>query len=270
MRHKAYTPTKLEWTVGGMVNSLLAFTLLSMYLLAFTNNPPGVLELKLQDNDSTLNLIDYYVPYEDVLEFGLLCDPKGSKRSKVTKSIRRETRARIRHAFRYLGAARIVQAYADLIGERESHYHPGIRHTEGEGENGLGPMGLSLDSHHDKWPGRDEDPSFCVPEVSAVIAHAIMWRAVTKFHAETIDDVQAIFGGRWSCHEGPHGRACFPRIVPRFSDDLCRRLARRGYSCHQLITRRDLGRRHRVYQRRKLAAEIRASYDSQTFRLRRG
>lgn len=190
------------------------------------------------------------------------CDSAdGSDRVQWTADDREEVRRRVRRACRSLGASPKLCAYYDAVVVRESSGMASVRHTLGKDENGLGPMGLSLKWHADKWPGRDEDPAFCTPEVSLAVAHAIVWRAVERYHAESLLDVQAIYGGRWSCNTTDTGeRVCFADPGQTTVDSVCSRMRARGFSCYSLLTRADLGARIPRRERRAwaLAAAARA------------
>ena len=186
------------------------------------------------------------------------CDPVAGPRGRWTAEQRREVRRRVRRACREgLRASPIVCAYYDAVVVRESSGNPGARHTLGKGENGLGAMGLSLRWHADKWPGRDEDPAWCTPEASLVVAHAVVWRAFTRYHARTMLDVQAVYAGRWTCHGEGRARECWPEPTPRTGRAICGRLQARGFSCDAPITRKDLGRRIPYGKRRAwVAAQV--------------
>jgi hypothetical protein len=187
------------------------------------------------------------------------CDAAdGSTKVRWTEADRKEVRRRVKRACQKLGAAPIVCAYYDAVVVRESSGMASVRHHQGKNENGLGPMGLSLQWHRDKWPGKDEDPAFCTPEVSLAVAHAIVWRSFTRYHAESFLDVQAIYGGRWACHTDPQTgkRSCFADPNQRTVDSVCSRMKARGYSCHAIVTKRDLGKKLSFGERRKWVEEL--------------
>jgi hypothetical protein len=189
------------------------------------------------------------------------CDPDDGTKHKFTVAERNETHARVRRACKALGAAPVICAYMDAIVERESSGNPGARHhrgrdSDGVQENGLGAMGLSKRWHRDKWPGKDEDPYFCSPEVSATVAHAIFWRAMIRYQADTVADIQSIYGGHWKCHRDPmtgERAGCFASRDYGPDSPLCRRMERRGYSCYTPIKIEDLGRKIPLRDRRKFA-----------------
>ena len=185
-----------------------------------------------------------------------VCDPVDGAQHLWTPEAREETRRRVQRACKAAGASPLVCAYADAVVVRESDGRPSIRHTLGEGENGLGPMGLSLRWHADKWPGEDEDPMFCTPEASFVVAHAIMWRALTRYQATTILDVQAVYAGRWRCVDTAEGRSCFADPTRQTEKAICKRMQLRGFSCHQRVTRKDLGRKIPLAKRREFVEQL--------------
>lgn len=171
-----------------------------------------------------------------------------------TREQREETRARVRSTCQSVGASEIVCDYLDAVVIRESSGRAGVRHTLGEGENGLGAMGLSIRWHRDKWPGEDEDPMFCHPEVSALVTLAIMRRAIVRYEAGDLTEIQAIFGGSWDCWGEGRDRMC--RAHPRRTRDLCTRMTRRGWSCYRPVRLRDLGREVKRRDRRIYAARL--------------
>jgi hypothetical protein len=210
---------------------------------------------------------------------GDFCDEPGT-RTKWATSDKARTRARVRAACEALGASPIVCAYDDAVVWRESFGGAAsVRHTrgtdaDGTPEHGLGPMGLSLRWHSGKWDGDDEDPAFCSPEVSVVVAHEIYWRAVTVYGADSIADIQAIFAGRFVCENVDHfawlGRLpllgpvvarwlpgpvkdCRPDPTPEGEQDICERMAARGFNCHARVGASELGRRLSASERRQWA-----------------
>ncbi|HVI00858.1 MAG TPA: hypothetical protein VM869_19205 [Enhygromyxa sp.] len=215
---------------------------------------------------------------------GDFCDAPDGPREPWTREAKARTRARVQAGCKALRAAPIVCAYYQAIVSRESFGGASSRrHTLGSTENGLGPMGLSLRMTANKWPGDDEDPAYCTPEVSLVVAHEIVWRAVTVYGADSIADVQAIYGGRWRCVTadrwrwitgvpmlgrlvarwlpGPD-RECMPAPTAATEARICERMDGRGYNCHALITIEDLGRRIPLEQRRSWALSQAAAFAS--------
>jgi hypothetical protein len=158
-----------------------------------------------------------------------------------------------------MGMSSSICVMMDVIVCRESSCGiTSVRHTRGtrgQGENGLGAMGLSLRWQSDKWPGRDEDPMFCVPEVSAVVTSAIFWRAVKAYGAEDFRDLQAIFAGRFFKDE--YGKF-FAKRSYRGDRDICNRLAGRGINCKTKINRAKLGRFIPKDARRQFVEKLRA------------
>ena len=198
------------------------------------------------------------------------CDPTANARSS-TPAEKHAVRADVRETFELLGASPAIVALADVIVVRESWGgEVAAVHTLGEREYGLGPMGLDARSNRDKWPGDPQE--FCDARVSAVIAHEIMWRAVTRWQATNAIGIQAIYArGRGTCGVRVNGellefrpplvwrwsrrpwvrwlyrwakskRECRPPML-RHTAGLCGRLASRGFSCRDPIIEADLGRR---------------------------
>ena len=130
------------------------------------------------------------------------CEPVGEKAGRYTHQKVKETKARLRYACKEMGGSPITCAFLDAVAIRESSGRSGVRHTKGDGENGLGVAALSLRWHRDKWPGDDEDPMFCHPEVSAIVVFDVIRRAYHKFQARNFLEVQAIYGGQWTCVNG--------------------------------------------------------------------
>lgn len=197
------------------------------------------------------------------------CDDPGVN-TYWSKAQRKETRARVQAVCKAVKASPIICAYMDVIVVRESSGRAGVAHTLGKNEKGIGAMGLSTRWHHDKWPGKDENPMFCQPEVSAVVALAIMWRAVTHYGAQNVADLQAIYGGYWSCdsytYEDPKTgkikkhRSCWPSSNYERRVGICRRMEDRGYSCESSISKRYLGKKIKFGQRRKFALDLAAKF----------
>lgn len=192
------------------------------------------------------------------------CDPRSGARFVWTKEARAETRARVRHACQAAEASPLVCAFADAVVIRESSARAGVRHSKGRKEDGLGAMGLSLRWHRDKWPGKDEDPMFCRPEVSFAVAHAIMWAAVTRYHAANILEIQAVYSGKWDCWKDPKGRRqCRAAPTHRTVRSICSRMEMRGFSCYTPLTSKDLGHRIRRQDRRDWAEEVMSSFSTE-------
>mgnify|MGYP007022321895 CR=1 FL=1 len=221
------------------------------------------------------------------------CDPSGVKARRYSKAETMETRERVQAVCKHVGASKPVCAYLDAVVVRESSGRAGVRHTKGTPEkgiteNGLGPMGLSLHWHRDKWPGKDEDPMFCHPEVSALVALDIVHRAYGKWGARNLTEVQAIYGGSWGCFRpeantrasapidagvrviaGMLGfvippiesldlrgeKECGPVITAR-TRNVCRRLDRYDVSCWRELSKEDIGTLPPMDERRDLAARL--------------
>lgn len=199
-----------------------------------------------------------------VVEIGQ-CDPVEGDRPFVwTAEKKQEVRDRVRRVCKHVKASEHACDFLDSLVVRESYGGmASVRHTKGEGENGLGPMGLSLRWHKDKWPGEDEDPMFCTPEVSALVALEIMHRAVRKWNAKTWVGVQAIYSGSFMSGRTEAGNVWrSPKITPKIANRICSPLKLRGVSCWETIRRKDLGRYVPASKRRELALELAASYEA--------
>jgi len=170
------------------------------------------------------------------------CDPVDGPALQFTQAERRAVRQRIRRACKATGAAPIVCAYHDAVTVRESSGRSSVRHRLGKGENGVGPQGLSIVSHADKWPG-PADPDFCVPEVSFVVTHEIVHKAVTRYGARNLWDVQAVFAGRFGCVGDGSSGTCTNVQQDKTTSAICGRMQARGFDCYAPIGRRELGQR---------------------------
>lgn len=182
-----------------------------------------------------------------------ICDPPGEYRT-YTYAHQQETRERVQKVCKRVGASPHICAFMDAIVVRESAGRAGVRHTlgtVGRGENGLGAMGLSIPWHSNKWTG-DADPDFCIPEVSAVVTLAIFRRAVKRYNAGNVLEIQAIFGGQW---EHKHGKA-WPRPTSRTVGSICSRMRRRDYSCYDRVDLKDLGRNIRLNERQSFVDSL--------------
>ena len=185
---------------------------------------------------------------------GDYCNGRGEARTPWTREAKRRTQERIEGVLEDLAVAPIVRAFHRLVVCRESFCgEASVRHTLGEDvlgqEDGLGAYGLSLRWHANKWPGEDEDAAFCTPEVSAVVAHELMWRAVTRYGASNMVEVQAVYAGAVTCRNGD----CSFELSASKRRGFCERLAGYGHSCWAPITERDLGRRLARSERREWA-----------------
>lgn len=202
------------------------------------------------------------------------CNDVGAPRVRWSAEAKAVTRERVQAACEALGAAPIVCAYDDAIVWRESFGgEASVRHmrgvdADGTPEHGLGPMGLSLRWHADKWPGDDEDPAFCTPEASVIVAHEIYWRAVTRYNATNIVEIQAVFAGRFRCHVRDRWgwlarvwpplalvlpvaeRECWPMPTASMAADVCERMQARGFNCYRRVSAEDLGVRVPLDHRR--------------------
>ena len=209
---------------------------------------------------------------------GDACDPVDGPRSNWTPEAKRGTRDRVQAACEAAGAAPIVCAYWDAVVVRESSGRASVVHRLGSDEDGtpelgLGAMGLSVRWHAAKWPGPAED--LCRPEVSFAVAHEIAHRAVSRYGAKTLVEVQAIYAGSWRCRElgaprwwrlvpglrwlaqiVPARRECSPLVSPRVRRGTCSRMASRGHDCRTQISAEDLGPRVELGRRRAWVEEL--------------
>ena len=172
------------------------------------------------------------------------CNDPGAKRTPWTPEAKARARGRALDTARALGASRLIRAYHDVIIARESFGgEASVRHSlgadrDGTPEHGLGLHGLALRWHAGKW-GADADPGFCSPEVSTVVAHELMRRAVERYGARNLVEVQAVYSGAARCHGG----SCVFSLSSRKVAGLCSRLRSRGVGCYDIVSPADLGRR---------------------------
>lgn len=200
------------------------------------------------------------------------CDPVGGPRLRWTAETKAETRARVQAVCKHLRASPLICEYLDVVVCRESFCGAaGVRHTRALGENGLGAMGLSVWWMRHLWPGTDEDPAFCQPEVTALVAIELVQRAVVRWNATNLVGVQAVYAGRfhtWVDDEGVTHRAPGRGGETLINPGLCARVNRRRLpstklaSCMAPITAADVGRRVPARHRRELALELAARFDA--------
>lgn len=186
------------------------------------------------------------------------CDPQGGPRLIWTDEARKETRQRVAHACRSTGASKAICAWLDASVVRESSGRPGVWHDQ---KRGIGPLGLLIASHRDKWPGDTEHPDWCQPEASALVALEVAHRAYRKYEATNLVLIQSIYSGRWRCYSEPgEPRRCFASRTdnPR----LCAALAARGVGCYDRIEKKDLGRRIPTRQRKEVAEALAEEFDA--------
>lgn len=188
---------------------------------------------------------------------GDYCDDRGDDRTPWTDEAKRQTQLRVDVALRELGVSPIMRAFHRLVICRESFCgESSVRHVLGEDvlgrEDGLGAYGLSLRWHGNKWDGEDLEPALCTPEVSTVIAHEIVWRAVTRYGARNLVEVQAVYAGAVTCEAGD----CRFHLAALKRREFCRRLSAYGHDCAHPITTADLGRRLAKDERREWALAL--------------
>ncbi len=185
-----------------------------------------------------------------------VCDPVDGPPIRWSAEQRDEVRARVRFSCGAMRAAPAVCAWLDASGSRESSWSPSVRHTLGEREAGLGVLGLSTWWQRDKWPGSGEDPAFCSPEASVLVALAIVRRAQIVWGARDLRDVQAVFAGRFRCVTEGEDRSCFIIRDVQADRDLCERLELHGVDCRAPLPKRAGGRRVLVRDRPEVAAGL--------------
>jgi hypothetical protein len=136
----------------------------------------------------------------DGLVAGDYCDPDDGQAS-WTRAEKQRTRDRIARACALAGGSPNYCEFWQAAITRESWggvasaVHTRGTDVDGEQEYGLGALGLSRKWHRDKWPGDDELPAFCTPEAAFLVGHAIAMRAIVHYHAETLVEIQAVYGG---------------------------------------------------------------------------
>ena len=207
------------------------------------------------------------------------CAAPGAARAHWPRALRRETRERVQAIARGEGASETIVRYADAVVMRESSGDAHVRHTQGEGEDGVGPMGLSLRWHASKWPG-SPDPDWCQPEASYEVARVVWRRAIEHYGATNVAEIQAIFGGHWVCERPApswwrtipglawladlHDRNldCEPLLPPKSTAALCKRMRDRGASCWTRVTVDDLGTPTPKHRRREIAFGYAARFGS--------
>ena len=200
---------------------------------------------------------------------GDYCDPDDRGRD-WTPEQKQRTRDRVWAACQSVGGSdtycsfHLAAVVRESWGGVASAVHRLGRDIDGDREYGLGPMGLSTKWHADKWPGDDEDPAFCTPEASFIVAHAIARRAVTVYGASNAIELQAVYGGGrgvtqciidgtpawvfdapvlgWLARTfgaRPESRRC--RVIPRrrHVDAVCKRMG--DVACRRPLTIDDLG-----------------------------
>jgi hypothetical protein len=217
---------------------------------------------------------------------GDICDPTARARS-WTKAQKKVTRDRIWAACKRVGGSDLYCSFWMAAICREawcgiaSAVHTRGVDADGEPEYGLGALALSVKFHRGKWPGNDEDPAFCVPEVAFAVGHAIAWKAMTTYHAHNAIGIQAIFGGGKDSHrcevvggwldDAPmirwlwslafdlpeRGRTrCVATPQLRHRESVCSRMQ----GCGKLLTIEDLGEEIPLERRRAWAIEAAASH----------
>lgn len=152
-----------------------------------------------------------------------------------TKEVRQETKARVQHIAGELGLSKDAKAVLRYMVARESSGDPCAVHTHGEGEYGLGPLGLSVRWTLSKWDSHADAEVLHIPEVAAVVAIRILRRAVRLHGAKTWTEANSVFAT---------GKI---RVRPGKDAIYCKRLKSHGVDCNsnpagQLGTKMGLGR----------------------------
>jgi hypothetical protein len=187
------------------------------------------------------------------------CDPVDGPPIRWSAEQRDEVRDRVAATCRAMRAAPMVCAWVKVAGARESSWSPSVRHVRGRNEHGLGVLGLSLRWHRSKWPGGGE-PAFCSPEASVIVALDIVRRAQITWGARDLQDVQAVFAGRFRCLREEGREECFILRDPAKDRDVCERLEQHGIDCRSPLPRRAAGRHVPVHDRPRVAAELEARW----------
>lgn len=195
---------------------------------------------------------------------GDYCDPDDGARD-WTRDEKERTRGRIQAACAKVGGSAAYCRFWDAAVMRESWngvasaVHTKGVDADGDPEYGLGPLGLSVKWHGDKWPGGDEMPAFCTPEAAFLVGHAIALRAVEVYGAASLVEIQAVYGGgrgvtmcrdrglpswlRWFGFgwlvDRTTERECWVLPQRRHVDAVCSRMT--WAECTRPITREDLG-----------------------------
>lgn len=153
------------------------------------------------------------------------CDRKAAR----AEAIRKDTRARVAKTCAAMKADPVVCKMIDAMVIRESSGNTCAVHTLGEGEYGLGPLGLSVRWHLPKWNRHEDESILHVPEVSTIVTLRIFRRAVTRHDAQDLVDLNAVFAtGRLRYRDGKDASFCY-------------RLRRHGVKCGHRIDLDSLG-----------------------------
>lgn len=119
-------------------------------------------------------------------------------------------------------------------------------------------LGLDKRAHRDKWPG-DPEPAWCTPEASVLVALHIARRAVKRWGARSVSDIQAVYAFRTARTE--EGNLIL--VKDRRSDErLCRAMRARGHGCRTTVKLKDVGRWVPVPERPARAAELADAFGS--------
>lgn len=138
-------------------------------------------------------------------------------RNRFDKDVRNQTWLRSRAMCEYVGAHPDTCEFVEAVGNRESRHRLCSVHVKGHDEFGLGPHGLDLFYHWDKWSGRRWYPrmgwevakEFYVPEVSTIVVLRIVNRAIYMHHAKNWVEVNSVFAtGRVRVREEKDAAFC--------------------------------------------------------------
>lgn len=144
-----------------------------------------------------------------------------SSGDRSSRSVRRETRARVARTCKALGADRTACEVLDYVTVRESSGDPCAVHTLGPNEYGRGPHGLSVALHLRWWDPKADPIVLHVPEISTLVTIRLWRRAMERYGAYRWWQVNDVFAGRIAAkHYDRHK-------VARF----CYGLRKRGIDC---------------------------------------
>ena len=137
-----------------------------------------------------------------------------------TKEVRDDTKHRVDEMAKSMGAGADSRRVLRAMLARESSGDPCSVHTQGEGEYGLGPFGLSVRWTLAHWDREADHEVLKIPEVATVIALRIYSRAVKLHGAKTWTEVNSVFAT---------GKI---KVRPGKDAKWCARLERYGVDCN--------------------------------------
>ena len=175
------------------------------------------------------------------------CD-SDTERLAWTDAERQEAREMATESLRERGARPIFLAFVDAATIRETH---GVASRWQDGGTGLGLHGINITTHAKRWP-TPLSPAICWPQVSAAIVQDIAHDCAVRHGASTPWELQACYAGRFECIGDGGGKECTARQQDQTTWAICGPMEARGFSCHQPITAKDLGRRIPQAERKAL------------------